>query len=124
MRRWACFVSVILAILLFSPIFFGQPIAPKHAGPAILRNQALPAGVPADWWSQVQANIQKEEYNITWQERTVLPDGRAAYQAPNRTQGFRTYFTEDGIRLSPLEKDEAKWEWELSLVPRPIAGSH
>jgi len=65
------------------------------------RFPALPAGARQDWWSKVQANIRAEEYQITWLVETSLPGGRDAYQTPNRAQGFRTAFTEDGIVVTP-----------------------
>jgi hypothetical protein len=69
----------------------------------------------------VQANIQAEEYHITWREAA---EGRSAgYAAPNRAQGFRTFFTEDGIRVGPRDLEKGKWEWGLSLATQPADGS-
>jgi len=118
MRRIVTLSFGSLLVLLYSLTGLAQqavakpgPIASKQtAGPA------LPAGVQQSWWSQVQANIQQEEYGITWQDETVLPDVRGAWQAPNRAQGFRTYFTEDGIRVVPQAEGEPTWNWGLALV--------
>jgi hypothetical protein len=52
---------------------------------------------------------------VTWQEHTYLPDLAAAYQAPNRAQNLRTYFTPDGIRAIPRTGSTA-WEWGLTLT--------
>jgi len=69
----------------------------------------LPSGVSGDWWGAVQEDIRQSEYNLTWQGQTYLQDVPAAYQAPNRAQGLRTYFTQEGIRCllytSPSPRD-------------------
>ena len=83
----------------------------------------VPQNASPDWWSGVQADIQRAEYNITWQDETVLPDLKGAYQAPNRAQGFRTYFTEEGIRVMPRTEAQPEWEWGLSLAGLPAACS-
>jgi len=73
-------------------------------------------GVPADWWSQVQKHIGDSEYHVTWQDRTAIDDIDAAWQAPNRSQNLRTYFTGEGIRVVPRTGEPAAWEWGLSLI--------
>jgi hypothetical protein len=72
--------------------------------------------VEPGWMRTVQQNIQREEYFITWQDATPLQELKSAYQAPNRAQGFRTYFTEDGIRVVPRPEEKPSWEWGLALV--------
>ncbi len=52
---------------------------------------SLPAGTTSDWWSQVQRDLTAREYHAS-----ATGDG---LQAPNRVQGFRTYFDADGIRV-------------------------
>ena len=44
------------------------------------------AGDPtsSDWFAEVIERIQQEEYHITWQERSVIPDAPAGFQAPNQ----------------------------------------
>ena len=76
---------------------------------------ALPAGVASDWWGQVQKNIRAREYNLRWQERTLQPDLKAAWQAPNRAQNLRTYFTPEGVRVIPRTEATPSWEWGLVL---------
>ncbi|MCX7829777.1 MAG: hypothetical protein N2445_01770, partial [Acidobacteria bacterium] len=75
----------------------------------------LPKGVERNWFSEVQKNIEKEEYNITYQEGVKSLDCGSFYQAPNRAQGFRTYFTEEGIKVVSRTEEEPSWEWGLSL---------
>lgn len=74
----------------------------------------IPEGINQNWYSEVQKNIEKEEYNITYQERIKILNGGSGYQAPNRAQGFRTYFTKEVIKVVPRE-EEPSWEWGLSL---------
>jgi hypothetical protein len=77
---------------------------------------SAPAGVSADWWDRVQYEIGESEYFLTWQERTVLPDLQAAWQAPNRAHNFRSYFTERGIRVVRRTETTPAWEWGLALI--------
>ena len=79
-------------------------------------------GPPAEAWAQeIQRDLAAREYEITWQKQTRLKDLPAAWHAPNRAHGFRTYFTEDGIRVVPQADEEPSWTWELTLVPGPEA---
>ncbi len=84
----------------------------ERAEPA---NPDLPPGASDDWWSRVQADIQGSEYQVTWQEKTLLPDGRPAYQAPNRAKNLRTYFTAEGVQWIPRGGDTPSWRVGLSL---------
>jgi hypothetical protein len=68
------------------------------------------------WWAKAQAEIQASEYRVTWQEQTCLADLPAAYQAPNRAHDFRTYFTEEGVRIVPRTESEPTWELGLSCL--------
>jgi hypothetical protein len=94
------------------------------SSPQAAADAALPAGTRSDWLAGVQADIQRSEYQITWQPLTPLADLPAAYQAPNRAQGFRTYFAPEGLRVVP-RTDAAGWQLSLRLpgagpVTRPI----
>ena len=73
--------------------------------------------MPADWWAAVQADIAQAEYAVTWQEQTYLADLPAAYQAPNRAQGLRMYFSTTGATVIPREWPEGATEppWRLDL---------
>jgi len=74
------------------------------------------AGGSADWWTQIDGEIRRSEYQLTWQKETSLGDVASAWHAPNRAHGFRTYFTEAGIRVIPRVPDSSTWEWGLRLV--------
>lgn len=66
-------------------------------------------------WANVQQQIQTSEYEISWAGSTTLADLDAGWQAPNRAQGFRTYFLPTGIRVVPRTESAPSWEWGLAL---------
>jgi hypothetical protein len=74
----------------------------------------------SDWWAKVQESIRRQEYHVTWQDHTYLPDVPAAYQAPNRLHNLRAYFTPEGPvvipRVWPEGTEALPWRWELRLT--------
>ena len=77
-------------------------------------------GAGPDWFTKVQETIRKDEYQITWSDLTGLRDLPSAYQAPNRAQGFRTYFTDTGLKVVPRGQENPAWEWTLGIGdPKP-----
>ena len=56
----------------------------------------------ANWLESVQKDLRQREYNLTWQEQTSLPGVKAAYQAPNRANNLRTFFTPQGTWITPV----------------------
>lgn len=69
---------------------------PWEASPIELQVNAsenLPADVSQNWCSGVRENIREQEYHISLQK-----DGEG-YQAPNRAQNLRTWFTSKGIKV-------------------------
>jgi len=81
--------------------------------------QGWAAAAASDQEARALAAIQAREYELSWQA------DRGAWQAPNRAQNLRTYFTDAGIRVVPrLEQDpeQPSWEWGLSLVRYGRAG--
>ena len=99
-----------------------QAPTPEALPPDVAR-----AGGDADWWSAVQEHIRTSEYHVTWQEQTYLEDVTAAYQAPNRAENLRTYFTREGPIVIPrLWADEGTtppWRWEVRLTTWGRAGA-
>jgi len=72
-----------------------------------------PTAIPA----QLEERIRAEEYRLTWHEATHLKGVSSAWQAPNRANGFLTYFSATGIRLVHLSSnDERRWQTGLSLL--------
>ena len=74
------------------------PVHEPQSGPAAW---AAAPQVPDNWLAAIQAEIERAEYEITWQEQTYLPDLPAAYQAPNRAENLRTYFSPAGPIIIP-----------------------
>jgi len=64
----------------------------------------------------VQHNLEQQEYELSWQNSPVVDGVEPSWHAPNRAQGFRTYFTQEGIRVVPRESTALSWRWGLSLV--------
>ena len=79
-------------------------------------DEGRPPDASEEWWTQVQRQVGEAEYQISWQDQTRLSDLDAAWHAPNRSHGFRTYFTGAGPRVIPRMETEPSWEWGLALV--------
>jgi len=67
------------------------------------------------WFADVTAGIQQQEYFIAKQE-SVVGDMLSSYSAPNRAQGLRTYFGEDGIRIIPRNETTLSWIFGLEMT--------
>lgn len=59
----------------------------------------------SDWLSQVRENIAKMEYEVSWQETSMIPQGKPGYHIANRAQDLRAYFYPDGITI--LKRSES-----------------
>lgn len=70
----------------------------------------------SDWWPVVQQQIVDSEYHVTWQEQLTLDGVEGSWQAPNRNNGFRTFFLSDGIRVVPRTTEQPVWQLGLSLA--------
>jgi hypothetical protein len=67
------------------------------------------------WWTTVQKNIKEQEYRITYQDASYLPDIKGTYQAPNRNQNLRTYFTSKGIKVVSRTESVPTWHADFTL---------
>ena len=135
--RWILGLLLVLAVMLDPmPALAGGPSAevgrvttPDTGSPGVETSPApsdatptgaLAEGVGGDWWSSVQEEIRRSEYHITWQEETYLDDVPATYQAPNRDQNLRTYFTADGPVVIPRkwagEDETPTWRLDARVV--------
>jgi hypothetical protein len=116
-KRIYTFIIILTLALNLTPGVHSTRATPEAVPPDVneASSQAvtLPEGVSTDWWAQAQAYIQQSEYEISWQEPTYLPDLHGAYQAPNRAQGLRTYFTAQGLRI--VERTETQPAWQLGI---------
>jgi hypothetical protein len=117
-------LSIFIALsLLISPVrSYVQAAGPADkvnapavpSAPAFGQPQNAPGATP-DWLASVQEELKKQEYQVSWQENTGLPGGQSAYQAPNRMQEVRTYFTKQGIQMLPRQGGEG-WRWGLRVM--------
>ena len=123
---------VVGAIRRVAPLFFSLALILGMAPmPSLAAIDAAPASqqepISQDWFATVQENLRQEEYHITWQDTTYLADLPAAYQAPNRANNLRTYFTQDGIvvipRILPESAENLPWRWQASLAAWGRAGA-
>jgi hypothetical protein len=98
-----CMVAVLSASVVLAPT---QKIVTTPQ-----EKTQLPAGAGQDWWGKVQQDLKQREYHITWQEKTCIEGLAAAYQAPNRRQDLRTYFTPEGIHVVRRTETTPSWQW-------------
>jgi len=91
MSRLATFA---LLLLVASPA-----LTAESAGNEILID--ADGAAPAGWLDSAQHDLEQREYELSWQASPVVDDVEASWHAPNRSQGFRTYFTSEGIRVVP-----------------------
>ncbi|MBI4558099.1 MAG: FG-GAP repeat protein, partial [Candidatus Hydrogenedentes bacterium] len=66
-----------------------------------------------DWFSQVQRNIAKAEYNISYQEKCAVEGMPGGLHVANRANNLRAYFREDGVQI--MERETAAHDWELEI---------
>ena len=75
------------------------------------------------WINKALEHLNRTEYHVSWVEHTYINNLEAAYQAPNRTQDLRTYFTTQGIRIIPRTNGDSSWLLGLSLSGISYDGS-
>jgi hypothetical protein len=85
---------------------------PGSAPTGMAASGAVPRDPGAEWWKEVRNRLAESEYEASWVAGS--PTGPGGLQAPNRFQGFRTWFSEGGIRVVPrLERDGS---WFLAIA--------
>ena len=115
---------VLASILIICSLLVGgtPPAAASGRAPAQSAPPSTGAGIEippeasADWWSRVQREISSSEYHLNQQISPRSLGVQEAWQASNRAHGFRTYFTDRGIRIVPRIGGKPSWEWSLSLI--------
>ena len=83
------------------------------------QEKPLPKEVSDNWLSTVKEDIGTQEYEVTLKENVNVPglEGvHSVYQAPNRAQNFRTYFTEEGPRVVSRTENQSSWIWGLEFA--------
>ncbi len=118
---WVVMIVAILAIVGMQPLPTLAENSNKNLPPETSPRQAEPTpGAPSDWLTGIQEDLEKAEYNVTWQEQTYLSDIQAAYQSPNRANNLRAYYTPQGLIVIPRtwleETDVPPWRIEISLT--------
>jgi len=84
---------------------------------ATLPAAADPRGGPGQGWlTDAESRIAAREYEVTWQGEAPVEGLAPAWQAPNRAHGFRSYFTDAGLRVIPRTEEAPSWQWGLTLV--------
>jgi len=123
LRKGGCVSVRVRVIAVLPTLLLAMAQADRAAAaPPAARRQATSSpsrdtdAVPGGWLKQVQGEVQKHEYDLSWQAAPVVNGIEASWHAPNRAQGFRTYFTAEGIRVVPRTESEPSWRWGLALV--------
>ncbi len=95
------------------------PLTPLRL-PLVTKTWAMPQtptqDPPPGWLDRITADVARAEYQVTWQDTTTLADARAAYQAPNRAQNLRAYFTPDSLHLVPRTTTGPAWMLNLAVT--------
>jgi len=60
--------------------------------------------------------VRRAEHDVEWVQRTVLPELEEAYQARNRRQGLRAYFSSKGTQVLPRWEATPTWRLGMELV--------
>jgi hypothetical protein len=123
LSRTGRFLTLLGLLALGTFVFFSQARMAAMAASGDSQPGMLPEGASPDWWNEVQGQIGRAEYEVSWQERTALTDVAAAYQAANRAHNLRTYFTPAGIRVVPRTDAAPAWEWGLTLTSYGYSGN-
>ena len=69
----------------------------------------------SSWFAQVQEGIRKGEYNISWQDKSVIDGDPGGLHATNRANNMRAYFREDGVQIVERETTDPDWDlrWQF-----------
>jgi hypothetical protein len=105
---------------LLVAVLGGVSPAPVDAGAGAANGQSrqinpgpVPDGLTADEWGSIQEQMLAAQYQFTWQVR----DGRWAYRAANRAQGFSVAFAADCLQASGYASDGTPtWAFGLALT--------
>jgi len=115
-------VSLMLTLMpveaLRASVSEAQPVPLRL--PLLMKTWATPQtptqDPPPGWLDRITKDVARAEYEVTWQDRTPLADARAAYQATNRAQNLRAYFTQDSLHLVPRTATDPMWMLNLTVT--------
>lgn len=118
--RLALIVALLVGLLPMTPtaptlVSADTSSSARHSPGALehdVSGRALPAGLSESEWGDIQEQIRRAEYHLTWYETS------AAYTAPNRVHGWHTAFSATGVQVTPRISPELAegWSWGLSLT--------
>jgi len=81
-----------------------------------------PASVPDSLFEAVRI----AEYNITWQDKSVIDGDPGGLHAANRANNIRAYFRTDGVQIFERETADPDWDlrwqfmsWGRETIQRP-----
>jgi hypothetical protein len=109
-ERRAWLVASPALLLALAAVVIASPASPASSGPPAT------ALTSSDWSTRAQARIAASEYEAS------VPMGSSTLQAPNRSNGFRTWFAPSGVRVVPRDAGAAGWSWELALRGYGVGG--
>ena len=114
-----CLLCKKLSRFVFSVFFLGL----FHFSSAMASSLGqAPQIVYPDWWETVQKNIRSSEYQASKRKAASLSSISEAWQAPNRANGFRTYFIPEGIRVIPRDSETSSWTWGMNFTGYSFEG--
>jgi hypothetical protein len=110
----AGFLFSAMMLLLQPPNRAPEPKAPENGSHSDLDVASVP-GASQDWWTTVQADLERREYEASTTREGLL-------QAPNRAQDLRTTFHPHGIEVVPRTSREVapawRFAWETAGIGR------
>lgn len=96
---------MLITLIIFpSPGFGAETPNPDQAG-------------GSGWYEEAMTRIQEEEYEVSWQESSIIPGGKPGYHIANRAQDLRLYFSPEGISAIRRTGSQPSWilGWSLSI---------
>ena len=102
-RRLTGWLLIVALALIVTPAVRASGAGPAPAPPAsgAAASGAAGSGASGNWVAGVQEDLARQEYEVSWQTEAPVKHLAPAWQAPNRAQGFRTYFGDEGIQMIP-----------------------
>ncbi|MFP6582813.1 MAG: hypothetical protein VCD00_09685, partial [Candidatus Hydrogenedentota bacterium] len=69
----------------------------------------------SSWFNEVQEGIRKAEYNVSWQDTSVIKGAPGGLHIANRKNNLRGYFREDGVQIVERETSDPDWDvrWQF-----------
>jgi len=110
-KRIPLYALIFVIVLLYASSFC--------TGEAMDKSQSEP-NTASDWCQNAMMKIRDMEYEVSWQENSALPGGKAGYHIVNRQQDLRLYFYPEGVKAIRRSESKPSWilGWTLSGISR------